>query len=285
MEELLNQVQKAFPKATRKQLEEFIYPLHEEFVTKYPRGMDFERFLYESDIKDKQIGKIIFRAIDLNRDGTINAAEWVNYCAIEQSEDPQQHLDFQFRAYDVNGDGYILLEELVAMIKILTKHGDIDLRQIYPQTKSKWAHGNSTPEELADNTILLCDSNHDHKIDHEEFACVSKHIIEYAQHRQAALEMERRHLENTKPQHYNNNNAFKHSNNKNAQNLQKQNNNLAQSNQGNLARSSSQTVNLNKSNEGLARSGAGNQSLRESQVVNNNNNDTPNLARSGKRRE
>jgi hypothetical protein len=95
---LLRDVQHAFPKATKKELEDYIIPLREEFNEKYPKGMDFKAFLYETDITDKQLGEVIFRAIEyaivinllsninsLNRDGTINANEWVSYCATESS--------------------------------------------------------------------------------------------------------------------------------------------------------------------------------------------------------
>ena len=64
---LLNDVQHAFPKASRKELEDFILPLREEFIEKYPRGMDLKAFLYETDIADKELGEVLFRAIEYVR--------------------------------------------------------------------------------------------------------------------------------------------------------------------------------------------------------------------------
>jgi hypothetical protein len=63
-EQLLEEVKSVFPKATRQQLEQFIDPLYAEFVKKYPKGMDFKAFMYESDITDRELGKVIFRAIE-----------------------------------------------------------------------------------------------------------------------------------------------------------------------------------------------------------------------------
>jgi hypothetical protein len=63
-EQLLDEVKSIFPKASRNQLENFVNPLYAEFVKKYPGGMDFKAFLYESDIADRELGKVIFRAIE-----------------------------------------------------------------------------------------------------------------------------------------------------------------------------------------------------------------------------
>jgi hypothetical protein len=40
---------------------------------------------------------------------------------------------------------------------------------------------------LATLTLRQCDTNHDNKIDHDEFKCVSNHITNYIKHQHAPI--------------------------------------------------------------------------------------------------
>eukprot|EP01126_Amoeba_proteus_P035996 TRINITY_DN3648_c0_g1_i2.p1 TRINITY_DN3648_c0_g1~~TRINITY_DN3648_c0_g1_i2.p1 ORF type:complete len:277 (-),score=27.37 TRINITY_DN3648_c0_g1_i2:190-1020(-) len=146
------------------------------FKEKYPEGMSIVDFAFELDLQDAMTASMLFHAIDTDHDGKINVQEWLVYVSLLSTGSPHEQLDFQFKVYDTNEDGEITFDELVNIVKLQLKTGNIPMSALLKH-KSLWSYGRRTPEDLARDLMKLCDVDHDNKISREEFNHLQKVLV------------------------------------------------------------------------------------------------------------
>ncbi|KAG0229927.1 hypothetical protein BGX31_006031 [Mortierella sp. GBA43] len=105
-----------------------------------------------------------FRKADKNKDGKINYTEFLNAyeelglgkaysVTAEPAEMSKQQMDACFKAFDLDGNGYITEQELT---NVLTRQSG----------------GAAPPKELIKQMMKSADKNGDNKIDRQEFALI-----------------------------------------------------------------------------------------------------------------
>jgi len=119
---------------------------------------------------------VIFHAIDTDHNNIIDWKEWLFYLSVTSSGTPEEKLDFHFHIYDLNGDGYISFGELVSMIKMHIKTGNIPLAALHHHDHY-WEVGKRTPEDLALEIMQKCSINPNLIITRNEFSKLSEEIL------------------------------------------------------------------------------------------------------------
>ena len=103
----------------------------------------------------------VFRSFDTNEDKEIDFREFMISLSATSRGTLAQKLEWAFKVYDINGDGFIsrdeMLEIFFAMHKMMNDH-DLSARE-----------GFENIEALVDDIIYRFDKNHDGKISMEEF--------------------------------------------------------------------------------------------------------------------
>ncbi|XP_069127867.1 neurocalcin homolog [Argopecten irradians] len=150
---------------------EEIQTWYDEFKASLPRGqssLPMEAFIkvynrwFEGD--SANFAERVFRVFDTDGNGQVDFKEFMMGIYVSGSPmDEERKLDWAFRMYDMNGDGYISREEMQYMFKAICR---MTLAQL-PET-------HSTPESLTDYFFEHFDENKDDKISIEEFISKAK---------------------------------------------------------------------------------------------------------------
>jgi len=126
--------------------------------------IDEQEFTRACGWEDSEIAKRIFHLFDINSDRVVNFEEFVKGMAIFHGNDLDKKIDFSFRLYDLDGNGYIDRQELLGMLQAsLLENCFFGLSET--QLKN-----------IIDYTFEHVDANHDERISREEYkALVTKY--------------------------------------------------------------------------------------------------------------
>ncbi|CAG0891333.1 unnamed protein product [Darwinula stevensoni] len=102
----------------------------------------------------------VFRTFDTNRDGHINFREFLLALDMTSSAVPEEKLKWAFQMYDVDGNGYIEIHEMTAIVDaIYSMLGKGEIQASY----------GDTPKERAQKIFTKMDVNVDGKVTQDEF--------------------------------------------------------------------------------------------------------------------
>ncbi|EFC47888.1 calcineurin regulatory subunit B [Naegleria gruberi] len=119
-----------------------------------------DEFLMIPELAVNPLVKRVISIFDENGDGSVNFKEFIAALSVFNAQgDKQRKLEFAFKVYDIDGDGYISNGELFTVLKMMVGNNlsDVQLQQI------------------VDKTILEADEDGDGKISFEEFAKTLSH--------------------------------------------------------------------------------------------------------------
>ena len=137
--------------------------------------MDIEEFkkiynrLFPSGV-DEKYAEHVFRTFDANKDGHIDFREFVCSLSITSRGSLEEKLQWAFKVYDIDEDGFITRKEMLEIVKAIYKmsrHNSLS----HHLTVSEDA---STAEERVDDIIKELDKNMDGKLSEKEFVEGSK---------------------------------------------------------------------------------------------------------------
>ncbi|EFC44385.1 predicted protein [Naegleria gruberi] len=146
-----------------------IKQLHTQFYSEVPNGAipkeDFCQLTELMGIKDPFITSLVFNAFDRNCDSSISFDEFLISMSIMTRGNADEKLEFAFKLYDLNHDGYILKSEMTRIVTalyqmlgdLLTLQGDFD-----------------KPSKLVDKIFEEMDTNRDGKLTFEEYKIGAK---------------------------------------------------------------------------------------------------------------
>merc|ERR1712150_10828 len=110
---------------------------------------------------DDRYAEQVFRTFDSNKDGHIDFREFVCSLSITSRGTLEQKLEWAFKVYDMDEDGFITRKEMLEIVEAIYKMS---------QHNSLSVSGDvSTPEASVDEIIKLFDINMDGKLSEEEF--------------------------------------------------------------------------------------------------------------------
>nr|CAG4711957.1 unnamed protein product [Naegleria fowleri] len=119
-----------------------------------------DEFLMIPELAVNPLVKRVISIFDENGDGSVNFKEFISALSVFNAQgDKQRKLEFAFKVYDIDGDGFISNGELFTVLKMMVGNNlsDVQLQQI------------------VDKTILEADDDGDGKISFEEFAKTLTH--------------------------------------------------------------------------------------------------------------
>ena len=141
-----------------------------------PNGrMDVEEFkkiynrMFPSGVDDKY-AEHVFRSFDKNKDGQIDFREFVISISITSRGTLEQKLQWAFKVYDIDEDGYITRKEMLEIVKAIFKMS----RHNSLSNSLSVSEDIATPEERVDDIIKQLDANMDGKLSEKEFIDGSK---------------------------------------------------------------------------------------------------------------
>eukprot|EP01114_Cavostelium_apophysatum_P014104 TRINITY_DN3570_c0_g1_i1.p1 TRINITY_DN3570_c0_g1~~TRINITY_DN3570_c0_g1_i1.p1 ORF type:complete len:207 (-),score=36.64 TRINITY_DN3570_c0_g1_i1:9-629(-) len=105
--------------------------------------------------EESSLARRIFQLWDTNHDQIIEYAEYVR--AFRALSDPKEKLEFSFKVFDLDGDGFISKEELTSMLRCAMKDRGV------------FVLSDEQVEGLVKQTFEEVDINHDGKISLEEY--------------------------------------------------------------------------------------------------------------------
>jgi len=127
--------------------------------------------------KDIAFPERLFHMLDINGDGVVDLSEFVCGLSVLCKGTPEEKLKLSFKAYDLDGSGYISKSELSEMFKsawlsglkalACEAHQEVDKDQL-EKFSSEMA------EQFAENAFKTLDENNDGRLSFEEFALFVK---------------------------------------------------------------------------------------------------------------
>jgi Ca2+-binding EF-hand superfamily protein len=139
--------------------------LYKQFIDEAPCGYipknDFHQLTELMGIKDPFITSLVFNAFDTNTDGNIQFDEFIRGMSVMTRGSPDEKLEFAFRLYDLDNDGYITKVE---MVKIVTA-----LYRMLGDLVSLQGEEYDSPVKLVDKIFKDMDLNKDGKLSMQEY--------------------------------------------------------------------------------------------------------------------
>ena len=120
----------------------------------------YEEFLYIPELSVNPLVNRVIAVFDQNNDRKVNFKEFISALSIFSAKGGKQDkLEFAFKIYDLDGDGFITNRELFEVLKMMvgSNLSDVQLQQI------------------VDKTILEADEDGDGKISFQDFAKILSH--------------------------------------------------------------------------------------------------------------
>ncbi|OWF34549.1 hippocalcin-like protein 1 [Mizuhopecten yessoensis] len=122
----------------------------EAFIRVYSR-------LFEGEASN--FAEQVFRVFDTDGNGVVDFKEFMMGIYVSGSPlEEDMKLDWAFKMYDMNGDGYITKDEMKFMFTSICR-----------MTLAQISGNNSTPEELTDYFFERFDEDNDNRISNKEF--------------------------------------------------------------------------------------------------------------------
>jgi len=142
-----------------------IKQLFKQFIEEVPSGCiprdDFHQLTELMGINDPFITGLVFNAFDTNNDGSIQFDEFIRGMSIMTRGTPEEKLEFAFRLYDLDNDGFITKVE---MVKIVTA-----LYRMLGDLVSLQGEEYDSPVKLVDKIFKEMDANKDGMISLQEY--------------------------------------------------------------------------------------------------------------------
>lgn len=107
---------------------------------------------------------LIFRVFDENKDGAIEFEEFIRALSVTSRGNVEEKLDWAFRLYDVDSDGFITRDEMYNIV-------DAIYQMLGNQAKD---NAEESPRERVDKIFEQLDKNHDNQLTLDEFKEGSK---------------------------------------------------------------------------------------------------------------
>lgn len=122
--------------------------------------LDIEEFLSLPQLTLNPLVRRVVSIFDKNKDGSISFEEFVTGLSTLYSNNEEAKLQFAFKVYDIDDDGFISNGELFTVLKMMvgTNLSDLQLQQ------------------LVDRTIIKADQDYDGKISFQEFKKMVKDL-------------------------------------------------------------------------------------------------------------
>ncbi|XP_062613823.1 hippocalcin-like protein 1 [Saccostrea cucullata] len=102
----------------------------------------------------REFAEHVFRTFDTDGNGMVNFQEFVVGLFVSSSQEMDKKLDWAFRVYDINGDGFITKDEMSKIITSICKMTTTTVKSV---------------EELTHEIFSDMDINKDERISREEF--------------------------------------------------------------------------------------------------------------------